>query len=146
MGEIKSNLRVNTGSQAVVDWSKKNIFLGNNTTSKSQIKEPSATALVPVIINPGQPLFRAADETLTSTVDWSKFVGVFFANTPMTITSATAINSVYCHRGRLNGLNITLPATKTMDSIESGLAIRDYFNAIGFIVDTTTVDFTEFDN
>lgn len=129
-------------STSTANYERKKIFLGSNSFSNGSLRNATAITVVP-----GTPLFRAADGKLTvATTDWTKFVGIIAIPDDVALAAATDKIVDYCDKGKVNGLNIVLPAQKTLDSVEAGLTIKDHIQNIGIHIDTTTRDFTEFDN
>jgi len=138
---IKGTQRNANNSTSTVDYQRSKVFLGSNSFSNGNLKSASA-----ITVKNGTPLFRAADGTLTVTVDWSKFVGILSLENDIELAANTPVNVTYCDKGKVNARGVILPSGKTMESVESGSAIKDYIQHIGIHVDTTTRDFTKFDN
>lgn len=138
---LKATQRNANNSTSTVDYQSSKIFIGCNYFSNGSLKSASA-----LTVKGGTPLFRANDGTLSTTVDWDKFVGVLATENDIELVANTAVTINYCDKGKINGNGIILPSGKTLDSIENGKSIKDYIQHIGIHIETSTRDFTKFDN
>lgn len=129
-------------STSTANYEKKKLLLGGNSFSTGTLQNAAA-----ISVDPGTPLFRSADGKLTlAQTDWTKFVGVIVIPDTISLSAATPKTVDYCDKGKLNYLGLTLASGETIDTVKSGMTIKDHMQNIGLHLETSTRDFTKFDN
>lgn len=129
-------------STSTANYERKNLLLGGNQFSTGTLQNATATD-----VEPGTPLFRAADGKLTiSQTDWTKFVGIIIIPDTISLLAATPKTVDYCDKGKINYLGLTLAAQETIETVKAGLTIKDHIQSIGLHLETSTRDFTKYDN
>lgn len=134
-----------TRNQSTADYEQKKIFLFDNRFSTGTVKnaaDPAATQT----LKAGQLLFRASDGTLSITGAYSALVGVLAIDGSVDLASAATLTVTYCDKGTVNANALVLPGTDTLNTVTSGLTVKDYLNNIGLHIDTSIVEMTGFDN
>lgn len=136
--------RNSTRNQSTADFEQKKIFLFDNRFSIGTIENLTDPAENQTL-KAGQLVFRATNGKLTLEGLYSQLVGVLAIDGEVVLAGGDTLDITYCHSGTVDGGNLILQGADTLNTVSSGLAVRDYLNNIGLHVESVT-EMTSFDN
>ncbi|MES2287260.1 MAG: hypothetical protein V4547_16330 [Bacteroidota bacterium] len=73
-------------------------------------------------------------------------VGIAAVEEDVVLANNASVNINMCVKGTVDGTALVLPAAVTLDTVEGNKTLRDVLEAVGFHIDTTSVEHTKFDN
>lgn len=141
--------RNNNRSQSTADYEFKKIFIFDNRYSNGTLENYSSPAVTQTLES-GKLLFRDAANggnlSVEPDANYAYLVGVLAIEGSVDVLAAGTLSVSYCDKGTVDGNKLLLPGTDTLDTIYSGLSVKDHLQRIGIHVDTSSVEHTNFDN
>ena len=147
MSIINQNQRNATRNQSTLDISYKTVFIFDNRFDSADFKNNTAGSLN---LLPASLVCRntaAPAQVIPATVDNLADVIAITGNEEiLTLAAAGTLNISICTKGTIDGLNLSLPAGVTLNTVVGTRILRDVLESLGFHIDTSATEHTKPDN
>jgi hypothetical protein len=136
-----------TRNQSTADYEFKRIFVFDNRFEKGSFRNTTAAAitLLPAslvardtaVVNGFRPVTAGNLADVIGISANEESIG-------LVVNGTTNIN--ICTKGTIDAIYLALPATVTLNTVVGNKTLKDVLEAIGFHIDTSSVEHTKFDN
>ena len=139
--------RNETRNQSTADFQSKKIFIFDNRFENGSYKnntvgdlDLTAGMLVARDLTVDGGLIPVTSANLADTIGIAAYDGT------VTIATTASVVTAYATKGTIDGNQLSLPATVTLNTDVGTKSLKDVLEAIGFHIDTSSVEHTKFDN
>jgi hypothetical protein len=141
------NQRNVTRNQSTADYQIKRIFVFDNRfESGNYLNNSGATATIEAGMLVARSTTVAGGLIPVTSANLANVIGIAALEGAVDLANAATLSITYGTKGTIDGNQLVLPATVTLDTVVGQKTLRDVLEGIGFHVDTSSVEHTKFDN
>ncbi len=149
MSTVKRVLRGGTRNQSIADYEKIDLFtFGERTYEASLINKTGAD----LTVEEGLLIKRHTTDptkieaiTTGTAAELAKVIGILWAKEEVVLANDADLPACYAYKGEIDGGQLVLPGTATLDTLVGDKTLRDLLTDLGFRVNSVT-ELSKFDN